>query len=46
MIALSTNLLVYAHREDSPWHETADARLAVDPGGGPRPLGYPLALLA
>lgn len=23
MIALDTNLLVYAHREDSPWHEAA-----------------------
>lgn len=23
MIAVDTNLLVYAHREDSPWHETA-----------------------
>lgn len=23
MIALDTNLLVYAHREDSPWHESA-----------------------
>jgi hypothetical protein len=28
MIAVDTNLLVYAHREDSPWHETAFARLA------------------
>ena len=23
MIALDTNLLVYAHREDSPWHQVA-----------------------
>lgn len=23
MIAVDTNLLVYAHREDSPWHEAA-----------------------
>ena len=23
MIALDTNLLVYAHREDSPWHDSA-----------------------
>ena len=23
MIALDTNLLVYAHREDSPWHDAA-----------------------
>jgi uncharacterized protein len=27
MIALDTNLLVYAHREDSPWHDAACARL-------------------
>ena len=29
MIAVDTNLLVYAHREDSPWHEAAYARLAA-----------------
>ncbi len=23
MIAVDTNILVYAHREDSPWHDTA-----------------------
>ena len=28
MIALDTNLLVYAHREDSVWHNEADAALA------------------
>ena len=28
MIAVDTNLLVYAHREDSPWHDAAYARLA------------------
>ena len=28
MIAVDSNLLVYAHREDSPWHEAAYARLA------------------
>jgi toxin-antitoxin system PIN domain toxin len=28
MIAVDTNLLVYAHREDSPWHEPAAARIA------------------
>lgn len=27
MIAIDTNILVYAHREDSPWHEAAYARL-------------------
>jgi toxin-antitoxin system PIN domain toxin len=28
VIALDTNMLVYAHREDSPWHDAAYARLA------------------
>ena len=28
MIAVDTNLLVYAHREDSPWHAAAFARIA------------------
>jgi uncharacterized protein len=28
MIGLDTNLLVYAHREDSPWHECAYAKIA------------------
>src|SRR5437867_8646203 len=28
MIAVDTNLLVYAHREDSPWHDAAYARVA------------------
>lgn len=27
MIAVDTNILVYAHREDSPWHDVAFARL-------------------
>ncbi|HLY60205.1 MAG TPA: TA system VapC family ribonuclease toxin [Terriglobia bacterium] len=27
MIAVDTNILVYAHREDSPWHQTALARV-------------------
>ena len=27
MIAVDTNLLVYAHRKDSPWHEAAAERL-------------------
>jgi uncharacterized protein len=29
MIAVDTNLLVYAHREDSPWHEAAYASMAA-----------------
>ncbi len=28
MIAVDTNILVYAHREDSAWHEAAYTRLA------------------
>ena len=27
MIAVDTNLLVYAHREDSPWHDTAYGKI-------------------
>ena len=27
MIAVDTNILVYAHREDSPWHEAAASRV-------------------
>ena len=29
MIAIDTNLLVYAHREDSPWHAAAAGRVAA-----------------
>jgi toxin-antitoxin system PIN domain toxin len=28
MIAVDTNILVYAHREDSPWHTSAFKRIA------------------
>jgi hypothetical protein len=28
VIAVDTNILVYAHREDSPWHDAARGRLA------------------
>jgi toxin-antitoxin system PIN domain toxin len=28
MIAVDTNILVYGHREDSPWHDTAYQRIA------------------
>jgi uncharacterized protein len=28
MIAVDTNILVYAHREESPWHEAAFSKLA------------------
>jgi toxin-antitoxin system PIN domain toxin len=27
MIAVDTNILVYAHREDSPWHDSAHASI-------------------
>jgi toxin-antitoxin system PIN domain toxin len=27
MIAVDTNILVYAHREDAPWHDSASGRL-------------------
>ncbi len=40
MIAVDTNLLVYAHREDSPWHEPAYAQL-VDLAEGRAPWGIP-----
>jgi len=29
MIAVDTNVLVYAHREDSPWHEAALGRITI-----------------
>lgn len=29
MIAVDTNILVYVHREDSPWHEPAYTRLSA-----------------
>jgi len=28
LIAVDTNILVYAHREDTPWHDVAKRRLA------------------
>jgi len=28
LIAVDTNILVYAHREESPWHSAAQARVA------------------
>jgi hypothetical protein len=29
VIAVDTNVLVYAHRQDSPWHKAAERRLAA-----------------
>jgi len=26
LIAVDSNILVYAHREDTPWHQAADTR--------------------
>ena len=36
MIAVDTNLLVYAHREDSPWHEKAVSVLRAVAEGSTR----------
>ena len=35
MIAVDTNILVYAHREDSVWHDTAYARIVELAEGRP-----------
>ena len=40
MIAVDSNLLVYAHREDSPWHNAAYARI-VELAGGPAAWAVP-----
>lgn len=40
MIAVDSNLLVYAHREDSPWHNTAYARI-VELAEGHAPWAIP-----
>jgi len=40
VIAVDTNILVYAHREDSPFHQTAFARLA-ELAQGPARWGIP-----
>lgn len=42
MIAVDTNVLVYAHREDSPWHETAYSRLlGLAEGQAPWAIPWP-----
>lgn len=42
MIAVDTNLLVYAHREDSAWHDAAYARIAaLAEGRGPWAIPWP-----
>ena len=44
MIAVDSNLLVYAHREDSPWHDTAYARM-VELAEGRAPWAIPWSCL-
>lgn len=42
MIAVDTNLLVYAHRRDSPWHERASERIReLAEGSEPWALPWP-----
>lgn len=42
MIAVDTNILVYAHREDSPWHAIADKRLTdLAESGEPWAIPWP-----
>jgi hypothetical protein len=40
MIAVDTNVLVYAHREDSPWHEAAYRRI-IELAEGRAPWAIP-----
>ncbi|HEY1644599.1 MAG TPA: TA system VapC family ribonuclease toxin [Streptosporangiaceae bacterium] len=40
MIAVDTNVLVYAHRRDSPFHESAAGRVR-ELAGNPAPWGLP-----
>jgi uncharacterized protein len=44
VIALDTNLLVYAHRKDSPWHDQACVRVA-ELAEGAAPWAIPAACL-
>ncbi len=42
MIAIDTNILVYAHREDSPWHSSALGLLgALADSGSPWAIPWP-----
>jgi len=42
MIAVDSNLLVYAHREDSPWHDVAYARMVeLAEGRAPWTIPWP-----
>jgi toxin-antitoxin system PIN domain toxin len=40
VIAVDTNILLYAHREDSPWHE-ATTRCLADLARGPWAIPWP-----
>jgi hypothetical protein len=40
MIAVDTNILLYAHREDSPWHQATTERLA-ELARGPWAIPWP-----
>lgn len=40
MIAVDTNILVYAHRQDSPWHQRA-AKTIITLAEGPNPWAIP-----
>ena len=40
MIAVDTNILVYAHRQDSPWHQRA-AETIITLAEGPNPWAIP-----
>ncbi len=42
MIAVDTHILVYAHREDSPWHQKAAERVTgLANAGGPWAIPWP-----
>jgi toxin-antitoxin system PIN domain toxin len=42
VIAVDTNILVYAHREDAPWHVAADERLVeLAASGAPWAIPWP-----
>jgi toxin-antitoxin system PIN domain toxin len=42
VIALDTNILVYAHREDAPWHEAASAHVTeLAEGRAPWAIPWP-----
>ncbi len=42
MIAIDSNILIYAHREDSPWHQAADRCLTnLAESGSPWAIPWP-----